>query len=155
MKKYISVAIIIIILLIFIWIQGWENFENIQPDSYVKLYQDFNQKTEIFEFKPLLNDPDARYFRGIIRGNIRSIDLNLPKKNDGLDQNRFIEIYSMYGGDNISSEVSTFYNFYTGPDWVPRVNGGIFKLLTKLKAGSRIRLNLDYPVNRVFIYCRI
>src|SRR5579883_1687981 len=111
MNQTIYLALVIILILI----TGYlitnllsEKYTNpsIQPRPFVKLFEHFNQHGLVFEFAPILETPAAMYFRDIIKAEIKSIDLNIPLKNDDLDDIRTIKIWSMYDGNNIASSVS-------------------------------------------------
>lgn len=156
MWTYVAVVIILIILL-FMLSPAQEHLTNttIQPIPFVRLYERFNQKNLIFDLTPVLEDPTSMYFKDIVKAEIKSIDLNLPIKNDNLDDVRKIEIWSIYDGNNTASSESDFYNPYTEPDFARRANSAKYKLLVSMKAGNRIKLNLAEPVKRVFIYARL
>lgn len=155
----LGAAIILIILIIFYYTLGYEllttGIENIQKHPFIKLYQSFNEQNLIFEFKPLLENPAAQVYKEMVRGVIKSVDLNLPKKNDGLDDLRKIELWSVNGGNNISSSETPFYNPYLAASFAMKANPGLYKLIVKVNAGSRIRINLTFPVNKTFIYARM
>lgn len=153
---YVSLIVILILLLIFLFSNS-EKFVNptIQATPFVRLYERFNQKNLIFDLTPVLQDPTSMYFRDIVKAEIKSMDLNLPLKHDNLDDARKIEIWSVYPGDTTSSSESDFYNPFTEPDYARRANSAKYKLLVDMKAGNRIKLNLDEPVKKVFIYARL
>lgn len=157
----IYAAIIIILFLLLLWFMinqnmGQECYTNssIQPDPYVKLYERFNQKNLIFDFQPLLSDPGALHLRKMVKVDVKSIDLNLPLKGDNLDDARTIKIWNIYNGDNTASSESDFYNCYTEPDFARKANSAKYQLLIDMKAGTRIKLNFEIPIKKVFIYAR-
>lgn len=157
MLKYIALIIVLFILLFIVFTKAIaENYTNptIQPTPYVKLYESFNGKDMVFEFQPILEDPSALYFRDIVKVNVKSMDLNLPLKGDDLDDIRTIEIWSLYDGSNIASSESDFYNPFTEPDFARKANSAKYKLIVKMKAGQRIKLNVSEPIKKVFIYAR-
>jgi hypothetical protein len=123
--------------------------------AYIKLYDQFNKESLIFNFEPLLAAPANNYIRKIVKVNLKSIELNLPKKNDGNDDYRVIEIWSMYPGDTTASMESDFYNSYTERDNGRTGNPFKYKLLAKLKAGEKVSANIMEPVKKVFIYGRL
>jgi|GEM_PF-4681748 len=157
MNLYGIILILIILLsLLFFLSPSSEHFTNptIQPEPYVKLYERFNQKNLIFDFQPAVEDPGAQYFKDIIKAEIKSIDLNIPLKNDELDDIRKIELWSLYDGDNTSSSESDFYNPFTEPSFARRANSAKYKLIISMSAGNRVKLNLAEPVKKVFVIAR-
>lgn len=156
MWVWLAIIIILIIILILFNYYKQEHYENpnIKPEPFIKLYERYNQKNLIFDFEPLLTSPDYLYLRKIVKANIKSIDLNIPLHNDGFDDTRTIEIWNIYDGNNTASSESDFYNPYTEANFARRANSAKYKLLLKMNAGNRIKLNLTEPVKRVFIYAR-
>lgn len=151
----IYIFVILIILLIF-YLPINEYFgDEIISKPHIKLYENFNQKNMVFNFEPILEDPTALYLRKTVKINVKSIDLNLPEKRDGFDDLRTVEIWNIYDGDNTASSESDFYNSYTEPDFARRANSSKYKLLVKLKAGSRIKINIGEPVKKIFLYARL
>lgn len=148
---------LIILLFIILFYQVGEHFTNQHVASnrpYIKLFQSFNGNNMIFEFVPVLTWPTAMYYKEQFRGVVKSVDLNLPKKHDGFDDIRVIELWSVYGGTNISSSESDFYSPYMQPHFALTANRGKYKLIVRVKAGSHIRMNLSFPVNKIMIYAR-
>jgi len=153
----LKVAIVIFLLLLLIFVLGGnENFVNptIQTKPFVKLYEGFNQKDLIFVFQPLLNDPAALYLKYIFKGNVKSVDINIPLSNDNLDNTRKVQIWNIYDGDNMASSESDFYNTYTEGNISLRANPGKYKLLLDMCAGNRIKLNISEAVKKILIYVR-
>jgi hypothetical protein len=125
------------------------------PQPYIKLYDRFNKESLIYEFKPVIETPNAGYVRRVIKINLKSIELNLPKKYDGSDDYRRIEIWALYPGDNTSSIQSDFYNSYTEPDNLKTAIPGKYKLIVKLKAGEQVTANIMEPVKKIFLFGRL
>jgi hypothetical protein len=154
MLVYLAIVVIIIILILLM--SPTENYTNptIKPEPYIKLYERFNQKNMIFDFEPLLSNPTYMYLKKIVKADVKSIDLNMPLKNDNLDDVRRIQIWNIYDGDNTASSESDFYNSYTESDFARKANDAKYKLLIDMKAGNRIKLNMAEPIKKLFIYAR-
>ena len=153
---FLLIGILIVFFIVIIFYNSVEYFNNpvVLDRAFIKLYQNFNNNAMIFDYEPVLDWPTGLYYKQQFRGVVKSIDLNLPKKNDGLDIYRTIELWSVYGGTNISSEESDFYDPYMEPHLALKANSGKYQLIAKIEAGSRIKLNLTIPVNRVMIYAK-
>ena len=154
MLIYITIIVLLLLLLLYLLTRN-EHYENVGPSPYIRLYENFNQKDLVFNFDPLLTDPTALYLKKMVKVNVKSVDLNIPLKNDELDPFRKIEIWNVYNGDNTASSESDFYDSYTEPDFARRANDAKYKLLIDMKAGSRIKLNFREPVKKIFIYARL
>lgn len=148
-----TLIIILVLLIIYINFNKKENLE-IKPNyPYIKLYENFYQNGLIFDFEPF-DDPSALYIRKIIKANIKSIDLNIIKHNDGLDDTRFIKIWNMDDGSNIASLETDFYNPYTESDFARRANPK-YELIVDIKPGERLTANFTIPIKKIFLYARL
>ena len=121
------------------------------PKPFIKLYEEFNENGLVFDFQPVLNARTSNFLRKILRVNLKSMDLNLPIQKDCMDDERRIEIWSVYD----SSTVSDFYNSFTEPDFAKKANPAKFKLIANVKAGERLNVNVMDPVKKIYIFARL
>ena len=128
---------------------------DVQPTPFIKLYDSFQWKGLVFEHFPEMNLPAYKYVNTFYRGTVKSIDLNLPKQDDNLDSVRNIQVWGVNGSDNLASSECDFYNPFTEPDWAKRANYVKYKLLGEVRAGERIRIDLNTPIKKVYIYARM
>lgn len=138
----------IIVLIILILFSTSENFVGSKDTDYIKLYEGYNQKKLVFDYVPNFG---RSYLKDIFKINLKSIDLNIPFKNDGLDNVRMVKIWSLYNGENLASSESDFYNPYTEPDFARKANDAKYKLIIDAKSGDRIKINFTEPIKRIFI----
>ena len=166
---YLIVVAILIVVLILLLYSNQSKAENLSdkiktepiklqkttPKPFIKLYEEFNEKGLVFDFEPILEERTSRYLRKVLKVNLKSIDINVPKQNDGADEQRHVEIWSVYAGDNTASTESDFYNSFTEPDFAKKANPAKFKLITNAKAGERLTLNIMEPVKKIYIFARL
>ncbi len=160
-----AIIIVLLILIILYLLPKKETFEPVnieiiptktaETKPYIKFYDTYNKKTLIYKFEPIISDRANNYLRKIFKINLKSLELNLPKREDGSDDQRTIEIWSMYPDSNTSSLQSDFYNSYTEPDYGRDANPGKYKLLVKLKAGEKVSANIMEPVKKIFVFARL
>lgn len=157
MYLYLVLILIVVLISYFWFFNKLELFSETEvlPIPFIRLHESFNLKNLVFDYEPVFDDPTSMYLRTVVKANIKSIDINLPKKNDGLDSIRTVEIWNIYNGDNTASSESDFYNMFTEPDFARRANDAKYKLITKVSAGNRIVLNVDEPIKKVFVYARL
>lgn len=159
MSYYIGLILILFIVIVYYFIYN-ENFKgvfdySIEKDPFIHLYEHYNNEGLVFSFDPQTPEPENNYLRMDFKGTVKSIDINLPMKNDNLDSIRFVKIWAVNPESNLSSsENYGIYNTYTEPDFAKKANDVKYKLILDQKPGSRIRMNLIDPANRWFIFAR-
>ena len=127
---YSSIIFILLFLLI-IYTPYNETIKNpdILNDPYVKIYRGFDHKFLIYEFNPVNTRPENNYIKQIIYDDVRSIDINMPKKKDHLDKIRKVEIYDIFNDHK--------------------------ELLLSVNSDSRIKLNFPKPLKKILIQGRL
>ncbi len=166
------VAVLIVLVLVLIWSQTkYKNQEKLSnpgnPEdlssqkpalpgkSYIRLYEAFNQEDIGFEFAPdidYLNQTGNGFYRAVVKMNLKSIDINLPKTGiPTYDQIRKVELWSVYPGMVDQSTESDFYNSYLEPDWALRANSAKYRLICRVLPGNSLKVDMIEPCKKVWV----
>jgi len=118
---------------------------NPNQNFYIRLYEGFEY-----------NDLQAEYtdsVRNIIKLNLKSYEISLPKLGTSLDSARKVELWSVDDGanDNIASSVSGLYNSYLEPEEELRANPARYQNIVTVRPGQTVRANLRFPVKKVYV----
>lgn len=161
---YIYIIIIVLILIFFYYVVKYdyiykqehlEDINTVNSKPFIRLYEGFGYKNLVFNFEPLTQDtPAYLYLRHIYKVNLKSADINVIKRNDGLDDLRFVKIWNIYDGNNTASIESDFYNPYDESDIARRANPK-YDLIVDVKAGEHLTMEFTKPIKRIFIYARL
>lgn len=128
----------------------------INPDrfSYMKLYEGFDQKDLAFEFAPFIdytNNVGQGFLREIIKINLKSVDINLPRLGNQYDEIRRIELWAVDDTNENASMESSFYNVYLEPEYTFRANPARYQRIIQVLPGDHAKLDIVEPVKRVFV----
>jgi hypothetical protein len=169
MSQVYAVLILAVLILIFLFFSSKGYFEKFStegpediPDSksYIFLYEGFNQNNLAFKFVPEVNYDlgstskrglENGYIKQIIKINLKSIDINLPKLNNKYDEIRHVEIWAIDDESNISSVESDFYNSYLEPEYAMRANPGRYREVLRILPGTHAKLDIAQPAKKIFL----
>lgn len=125
--------------------------------AYVRLYEEFDQKSPGFIFEPNIdyaNKIGDGYYRDMMRVNLKSVDINLPKLGGdyaGYDKVRRVEIWSVYGDAPSASLTADFYNSYLEPEFALRANPGKYKPILRVLPGQHVVANFSEPIKKILL----
>ena len=146
-------AIIVVLLLMILRTDGKEAFkEPASGQGYVKFYDDFRYSNLIFEKRG--SNPDdikPRYLKHDYRGEIRSLDINLPEEGP---PGRRVEIYAYYSGRPNGPDTSDFYNIFNIPERLYKAHPNL-QHVTSVAPGERYRSNNIPDAKRFLIIVSI
>lgn len=141
----ILLALVIIILLVFIF---WKNTENLEsPQSAIYLYESFGFKDLAYTLSLKPGD----YIKQIIRVNLKSMKISLTKLGNKYDEIRRIEIWAMNNEDVTASMESGFYNSYLEPEVELKSNPAKYKKIATVLPGQNISIEMQFPVKKILL----
>lgn len=129
----------------------------VDSQPYIKLYEGYNFTNLAYNFAPehidyTVTDIIRGYLRQILRCDLKSVDINLPKVGGEYDQIRRVEIWAVDQIDNNTASVEAgFYNSYLMPESELRANPGKFKQLIRVLPGNHVKLEITEPVKKIFL----
>jgi hypothetical protein len=170
MDKIFSILILCFLILTTLFLADKGYFERLtgSPDSsdasngdatkpYIMLYEGFNFQNLAYSYSPGQIDYDDTstirgYLRQIIKCNLKSVDINLPKIGNEYDEVRRVELWGVDERDNnIASVESDFYNSYLEPELELRSNPARYRQLIRALPGDHVRVDIADPVKKVFV----
>jgi len=148
MSRTIAIIVIcFIIILVFCSQKRSEALEMPQTTTYIKLYEGYNFQNLAYDLS--LNT--GEYMKQILRVNLKSIDIQIPKLNDKYDEIRRVEIWSVSDGDNNASLESGFYNSYLEPESELRANPAKYRQVVQVLPGQNVKIDIAIPVKKIFL----
>jgi len=132
---------------------------NKQSDDkpYVALYEGYNHKNLAYHFAPHSIDYNSYdinrgYIRQIIKCNLKSLDINLPRIGNAYDTIRRVDIWAVDERDNsTASSESGFYNSYLEPDLELRSNPSRYRKIIQVLPGNRVKMEITKPVKKIYL----
>lgn len=125
-------------------------------EPYVKLYEDMRRTDLRFVFPdPYYGESKDRYLRKIVKINLKSYDINIPKDPNIVNDLRRVEIWSIYDGDNDASLESDFYNSYLEPEYALRANSGKYKKILTVYPGNHAVGTIEEPVKKIALFINL
>ena len=164
-----SILILCLLILITLFLADKGYFERLagSPDllqgdgdptkPYIMLYEGFNFQNLAYSYSPGQIDYDDTstirgYLRQIIKCNLKSVDINLPKMGNQYDEVRRVELWGVDERDNsIASVESDFYNSYLEPELELRSNPARYRQLIRALPGDHVRVDIADPIKKVFV----
>lgn len=164
MGIYIIVALVILLIIVILNTTAEQLCSSpilsrnpVDSQPYIKLYEGYNFTNLTYNFAPkhidyTTTDIIRGYLRQILRCNLKSVDINLPRVGGEYDQIRRVEIWAMDQIDNNTASVEAgFYNSYLMPESELRANPGKFKQLIRVLPGNHVKLEITEPVKKIFV----
>jgi hypothetical protein len=149
-------AIIIILVLCIVYYLSMKRSEYFtsSDETYIRLYEGFGNHNLAYEFYP--DSPEAArigngYIKQLLRVNLKSVDINLPKVGNGLDDIRRVEIWSVGNEDIDASTESGFYNSYLEPESELRANPAKYRNILRVLPGERLKIDMALPIKKIFL----
>jgi hypothetical protein len=139
------IVILIILIIIFYLAKRKEHMTDIR--SNIMLYEGFDQKNLAYSesLKP------GEYIKKMVRINLKSVDINLPKLGDKYDEIRRVEIWAMNNEDVNASLESGFYNSYLEPEIEFRANPAKYRKILRVLPGEHLVMNMTVPIKKIML----
>ena len=148
--EHILIAVIVAIVLIFMYRSPNEHFSAttsaLPGESYVRLYEGFKYTNLVFD-----KTGDGIYYRILMPINLKSLDINLTS-----GAGKVVSIWSVYPGDVLASSVATgiYMSAYTDPWYAFTANSPKYQRVATVAPGTRLQMELEDPVKRIFMVIR-
>jgi len=120
--------------------------------GYVHFYKDFTMDEMLFRIDGShVDDIIPKYFKYDLKGDAKSMDINLPKEGP---KGRKVEIWARYPYNNNSIDVTDFYNIYDRPEYIYGAHPNL-KLIATVLPGQRFKSDDITPSNRFLVVVKV
>lgn len=156
LDQNVIIALLVVTIIVVIMINKSSEFMISPADGnkgYVYFYKDFNYQDMLFRIDGSDSTAaEAKYVKYDLKGNARSMDINLPLEGP---PGRRVEIWARFPPYNaIGTTQTDFYNIFNIPEYDYKIHPNL-KLVATVLPGQRFRSDKISPSKRYLIIVSI
>jgi hypothetical protein len=143
----VELALIIVLCILFLESQPKELLSD---RSYIRLYDDYRATSPVREFSPA----SGNYIDYTFPVDLKKLEINLSRRGDGRDASRYIELYAVYSGNTVASDIGKtgsvdMYTLAHQSNYIAYTPK--YKKIISIRAGQHATLELVYPVKSIMV----